>query len=130
MIYLQSEMQSPSEKTMKDLLAGKSAGTVELFNHFIEEYKKIGKITLHPAKTMIGIATPRKRIAYVTQLGKNFIHVVIPFKTPYPNNLCFQKIAQVPDDNRQYNHHLRLLAKEDVNAEVKKFMKLAFQLGS
>ncbi len=90
----------------------------------------MGKITVQPAKTMIGIATARKRIAYVTQLGKNFIHVVFPFDQPYPDNLCFQKIAKVPGDEKQHNHHLRILSNEDVNEEVKKFMKMAFELGS
>ena len=118
------------EKSLNDFLHGKSLQTVELFHHFIDEYRKVGKITIHPAKSMIGIATPRKRIAYITQLGKNFIHVVFPFETPYRDNLCFQKIAQVPGDDKQYNHHLRILAKEDVNAEVKKIMKLAYKLGS
>jgi len=79
---------------------------------------------------MIGIATPRKRIAYVTQLGKNFIHVVFPFDKPHADNLCFQKIAQVPGDEKQYNHHFRMLAKEDLNKEVISFMKLAFKEGS
>jgi len=76
---------------------------------------------------MIGIATSRKRIAYITQLGKNFIHVVFPFEQSYDDNLCFQKIAQVPGDDKQYNHHLRILSKEDINDEVKKFMKLAIR---
>ena len=79
---------------------------------------------------MIGIATPRKRIAYIGQLGKNFIHVVFPFKNPYPNNLCFQKIAQVPGDAHQFNHHFRMLEKEDVNEEVISFMKLAYKEGN
>ena len=82
---------------------------------------------MHPAKTMIGIATSQKRIAYITQFGKNFIHVVFPFEKPYADNLCFQKIAQVPGDDKQYNHHFRMLAKEDVNREVIKFMKLAYK---
>ena len=116
-------------KTLDDFLNGKSEYTVALFNHFIKEYKKIGKVTVEPAKTMIGIASPRKRIAYVTQLGKNFIHVVFPFKKPYADNLCFQKIAQVPGDE-QYNHHFRMLSVEDLNTEVKKFMKLAYESGS
>ncbi|MBS1506623.1 MAG: hypothetical protein JSS79_08260 [Bacteroidetes bacterium] len=116
------------EPSLNEFLKGKSEHTLALFHHFVEEYRKIGSVTLHPAKTMIGIATPRKRIAYITQLGKNFVHIVFPFEEPYPDNLCFQKIAQVPGD-QQYNHHLRLLAKEDVNAEVKKFMKLAYQKG-
>jgi hypothetical protein len=120
---------STADKTLDDFLKGKSAHTVALFQHFISEYGKIGPVTVHPAKTMIGIATSRKRIVYITQLGKNFIHVVFPFDQAYPDNLCFQKIAQVPGDN-QYNHHFRMLQKADVNSEVKKFMKLAFKQGS
>ncbi|HEU5290999.1 MAG TPA: DUF5655 domain-containing protein [Cyclobacteriaceae bacterium] len=113
-------------RTLEDFLNGKSDLTVSLFKHFIKEFKKIGNVTVEPAKTMIGIASSRKRIAYVTQLGKNFIHVIFPFKKPYAENLCFQKIARVPGAE-QYNHHFRMLSIEDVNAEVKRFMKMAFE---
>ena len=121
---------APKDITSLDLLAGKSELTIDLFNHFVSEFKKVGQVTVHPAKTMIGIATSRKRIAYVTQLGKNFIHIVFPFEKPYPENLCFQKIAQVPGDAKQFNHHLRIYAQQDVNKEVVKFMKLAIAEGS
>ncbi|MBP9924614.1 MAG: hypothetical protein KBF45_01395 [Cyclobacteriaceae bacterium] len=119
-----------SNQTLDEFLHGKSDHTLELFHHFVEEYRKIGTVTVHPAKTMIGMATSRKRIAYITQLGKSFIHVVFPFEKPYPDNLCFQKIAQVPGDAKQFNHHFRMLAKADVNKEVLSFMKLAYKLGS
>jgi hypothetical protein len=118
-----------SEKSLDEFLKGKSELTLSLFNHFIDEFQRVGTVTIHPAKTMIGIATSRKRIAYITQLGKNFIHVVFPFEKPYPENLCFQKIANVPGDDKQYNHHFRMLAKEDLNKEVISFMKLAYKLG-
>jgi hypothetical protein len=111
--------------TVQDFLAGKSPDTLALFHYFIAEYNKVGAITLHPAKTMIGIANADKRIVWITQLGKNFIHVVFPFKKPYRDNLCFQKIAQVPGDE-QFNHHFRMYYKEDVNEEVIEFMKLAY----
>ena len=114
-------------KTIQDFLKGKTDRTLELYHHFINEYKKLGAVTLHPAKTMIGIANDKKRIAWITQLGKNFIHVVFPFKQPYPDNLCFQKIAQVPGDAHQFNHHFRMYYIEDVNDEVKKFMKMALE---
>lgn len=120
---------SSDAKTLEDFLRGKSPFTLELFEHFVKQYQEIGHIAVLPAKTMIGIATPRKRIAYITQLGKNFVHVVFPFENPYPDNLCFQKIAQVPGE-KQFNHHLRLYSKEDLNEEVRTFMKLAFELGS
>jgi len=51
---------SSNEYSLNNFLHGKSEHTLSLFHHFVEQYKQIGNITLHPAKTMIGIATPRK----------------------------------------------------------------------
>lgn len=125
--YLHFMAKKTSEKkSVEDFLEGKPAITHELFHHFVREFQKAGKVTLAPAKTMIGVATPEKRIAYITQLGKDFVHVVFMFDEPFENNLSFQKIAQVPGQ-KQFNHHFRMMAKEDVNAEVRKFMKLAIK---
>ncbi|MBT1703784.1 DUF5655 domain-containing protein [Chryseosolibacter indicus] len=118
------------DKALEDFLTGKSDHTVSLFKAFITEFQKVGRVTVHPAKTMIGIATPRRRIAYVTQLGKNFVHVIFPFKQPYTGNDCFQKIAQVPGDVKQFNHHFRMYDKEDLNSEILSFMELAYRLGT
>jgi hypothetical protein len=106
-------------------LIGKSAHALMLFDHLIAELQKIGPVTIHPHKTMISIANSHKRVAYITQLGKKFIHVVFPFDQRYDDNLCFQKIQQVPGRNVIY-HHFRMLQLEDINEEVRKFMKLAF----
>lgn len=111
---------------LSDFLNGKSEHTVMLFDHFVVMFKTIGDVTLHPAKTMIGVVNGHKRIAWITQLGKNFVHVVFPFKQEYPDNLCFQKIAQVPGDAQQFNHHFRMYFLEDLNEEVLGFMKLAY----
>lgn len=108
-------------------LAGKSAHTLELFDHFMESFATVGPITAEPTKTMIGISNGHKRIAWVTQLGKNFIHVVFPFDQLYEDNLCFQKIGQVPG-SKQFNHHFRMLEKEDINDEVLGFMQKAYAL--
>jgi hypothetical protein len=121
------KISSDKDKSINVFLDGKPETTLELYHYFIKQFKKTGEITIHPAKTMIGIANGNKRIAWITQLGKNFIHVVFPFKKPYFDNLCFQKIAQVPGDNSQYNHHFRMLYKEDVNEEVIRFMRLAYR---
>ena len=113
------------EKTVEDFLAGKSPETLTLFHHFVDEFSKMGNIHLHLTKTMIGIANDQRRIAWITQLGRNFVHIVFPFEKPYPDNLCFVKIAQVPGDSKQFNHHFRMLQTEDVNEEVKEFMRIA-----
>lgn len=111
--------------SLKSFLNGKPEQTLILFHHFVNEFQKVAPVTLHPAKTMIGIANSHKKIAYITQLGKNFIHVVFPLRERYEDNFCFQKIAQVPGD-MQFNHHFRMLHQDDVNDEVRDFMRLAY----
>lgn len=123
------KVSSSDSKLVDEFLDGKTDYSRTLFKHFIDEYKKIGNIAVVPAKTMIGIATQIKRIAWVTQFGKSFIHVVFPFKKPYHDNLCFQKIAQVPGQD-QFNHHFRMLSKDDLNKEVRKFMTMAYEEAS
>jgi len=113
-------------RTLKEAMLGKSEYTKGLFNQFVKEYKKIGTVSVEPSKTMIAVATKKKGIAYVTQLGKNFIHIVFVFRIPHADNLCFQKIVQAYGKNR-FNHHCRIFFKEDINSEVRKFMKLAYQ---
>lgn len=125
-----SSPASDSPKQINDFLAGKSEHALLLFHHFIAAFQKLGAdVTLHPTKTMIALSNSHKRIAWVTQLGKNFIHVVFPFKRLYPDNTCFVKMAQVPGDANQFNHHFRMNFKEDLNDEVLYFMRLAYRLG-
>ena len=118
-------MTPGDELQLSAFLTGKSEHALTLFHYFIAEFGKVGDIRVEPTKTMIGISNNHKRIVWVTALGKNFIHVVFPFKQEYPDNLCFQKIAQVPGQE-QYNHHFRMLNAEDLNEEVLGFMKLVY----
>ena len=114
-----------SEHQINAFLNGKSEHTLTLYHYFIDKFSTIGDITVEPTKTMIGISNSQKRIAWVTQLGRNFIHVVFPFKHEYADNLCFQKVGWVPGQS-QCNHHLRMLSKEDLNEEVLTFMQMAY----
>ena len=117
-------------QSIDKFVSGKAASSVELLHYFIEQFSTVGKVQAIPAKTMIGIATERKRIAYVTQVGRDFVHVVFPCPRAYKDNVCFEKIAPVPGDARQFNHHLRLRHKDDINKEVRAFMKMAYEEGS
>lgn len=99
-----------------------------IFELLVHEFKKNGDVSVRSAKTMIIISTSRKGIAYAVP-GKTFLHVVLPFKQAYSDNLCFQKISQVPGQ-KQFNHHLRMFSKADLNEEVKQFLKMAFKEGS
>lgn len=122
-----SYMSKPSaQEDLARFLDGKSEHTLALFDHFVNEFDKLGTVKLEPTRSMIAVDNGQRRVAWITQLGKNFVHVVFPFREAYEDNLCFQKVAQVPG-SQQFNHHLRILDKADVNAEVKKFMKMALK---
>ncbi|MDR3695243.1 DUF5655 domain-containing protein [Mucilaginibacter sp.] len=120
-----NQVHSCRDKELSDFLNGRSDHTVELFDHLLSEYRLIGEVKIHPTKSMISIGA-RKKFAYIIQLGKNFIDVVFPFKQPYKDNLCFNKIKPVPGSD-DYNHHLRIYFKEDINDEVRLYMKMAFE---
>jgi hypothetical protein len=122
-----NQVHSCGDRVLDDFLGSKSSHTIDIFWHFVDVFQQIGKVSIHPTKSMIAFAA-KTRIAYVIRLGKNFVDVVFPFERAYHDNLCFRKIAQVPGQ-QQFNHHLRLMEREDVNAEVRKFMKLAHDLG-
>ena len=123
-----NQTHSCNDKVLADFLDNKSPHTVGLFYHLVNEFQQIGDVSVHPTKSMISFAA-RTRFAYVIQVGKNFIDVVFPFKQPYEDNLCFTKIKPVPGSD-DYNHHLRLYFKEDINDEVRKYMALAYRKGS
>jgi hypothetical protein len=123
-----NQVHSCRDRDLADFLNGKSEHTVDLFYHLWDEFRLIDNgIRVHPAKSMISFAA-RTRFAYVIQLGKNFVDVVLPFKQAYADNLCFNKIKPVPG-SKDFNHHLRLYFKEDINDEVRKYMKLAYENG-
>jgi len=113
------------EKNLSGLLNGKTEYTLRLFRFFMEQLAEFGEMNLRATKSMIVIESTTG-FAYITQLGKNFVHVVIPFNQPHDDNFCFTKIARVPGTN-QYNHHLRIYFEEDVNEEVKGFLRMAME---
>ena len=123
-----NQTHSCNDNVLADFLDNKSPHTVGLFYHLVNEFQQIGDVSVHPTKSMISFAA-RTRFAYVIQLGKNFVDVVLPFKQPYEDNLCFTKIKPVPGSH-DFNHHLRLYFKEDINDEVRMYMALAYSNGS
>ena len=110
---------------LREFLRSKPDTALNLFDGLLAVVAQYGEISVHPAKSMIAIASTRK-FAYVIQFGKTFIDVVLPFKTAYADNLCFRKIKPVPRSD-DFNHHLRICSAEDFNEEVTGYLKLAYQ---
>ena len=112
---------------LAEILKGKSEYTLSLFEHFVTEYRQIGEVTMHAGKGPISLAA-RKRIVYISRLGKNFMDVVFRFKEAYTDNLCFNKINQIAGRG-DYFHHLRIYFKEDINDELRLYMAKAYRNG-
>ena len=83
---------------------------------------------MHPAKSRIAFAA-KTRFGYIHRFGKDFLDVVLTFNESYRDNLCFYRIGEVPG-GKYFQHYLRIMQKEDVNDEVKKYMKMALDLGN
>ena len=123
----QNQHHSCNEKTIDDFLFGKSDHTIGLFYHFISEYRKIGHFVLHPARSRIAFAA-LIRFGYIHRLGRDYLDVALTFNRAYRDNLCFYRIGEVPG-GKYFQHYLRIMQPEDVNDEVRKFMKLALDYG-
>jgi hypothetical protein len=124
----ENQNHSCNERSVEDFLRGKSEHTIELFRYFISEYQKLGEFVLHPAKSRIAFAA-KIRFGYIHRLGKDFLDVVLSFDKPHNDNLCFYRIGEVPG-GKIYQHYLRLLHKDDINDEVREFMRMALESGN
>ncbi len=118
-----NQTHSCNERTMTDHFKGKSETTIALYNYFVSELRKIGKFQVHPTKTFIMFSTG-KNFAWVHRLGKNYVDITFLFNEAHEDNLCFYKIANVPGST-QHNHYFRMQSIDDINEEVRKFMKMA-----
>jgi len=122
-----NQWHSCRQNTIENFLKGKSPYATELFYYFVEQYKKIGEFELHPAKTRIAFVADI-RFCSITKLGKDFIEGGFLFDKPYHKNKCFYKIYRIPQ-TEYYPHLFRLYSKKNIDAELKKFMKLAYAIG-
>ncbi len=124
----QNQTHSCNDKTLDDFLRGKSAITVNLYHFFVNEYMQLGNFTLRATKSAIAFSG-KVRFGYIHRLGKNFVDVVLQFPEAYEDNFCFHKIAGLPEGN-VFNHYLRIYDEDDLNEEVKKYMKKALAIGN
>lgn len=123
-----NQFHSCNDRTVDSFFEGKPDEVIELFRYFMDEYQRIGGFVLHPAKSRIAFAA-RIRFGYISRVGKNFMDVAFTFNKPYHDNLCFYRIGEVPG-GKIFQHYLRLRYKDDINNEVRKFMKMALQAGN
>ena len=124
----ENQYHSCNDRTIDSFFEGKSAFIFELFQYFIADYQKIGGFVLHPAKSRIAFAATI-RFGYIARVGNDFIDIAFTFNKAYDDNLCFYRIGEVPG-GKIFQHYLRLKHRDDLNDEVRKFMRMALQSGN
>ena len=114
-------MSSKLPKDIASFLKDKPPVSVELFHHFYEYYVSLGADYIETTKTTI--AFEEKRFCYIYQFSKTFITGVLRMNEWHEDPELFFKTRQV--SGTTYVHHFRLYEKSDLNAALKKYMKLA-----
>ncbi|HVV56518.1 MAG TPA: DUF5655 domain-containing protein [Mucilaginibacter sp.] len=125
--YNKNQSHSCGGYTVDDFLEGKPEHSVQLFNDFLDEYRKIGPFELHPVKTRIALLT-KMRFCSVNKIGAGHIAIHLVLTTPFEHTLCFYKIDNLA--NRFFVHHARIYDHEDFTAELKYYMALAYKTGN
>ncbi len=122
-----NQWHSCGANTIENFLHGNTKAAIELYEHLIAAFEKIGDFELHPAKTRIAL-NHKMRFASINRLGKDFLEGHLVFREKYEDSTCFHRIEEVT--KRAYVHHFRLHSKSDLTSELRKFLKMAYQIGT
>jgi hypothetical protein len=125
--YNKNQAHSCGNYTIADFLQGKNKKAIDLFNYFLSVYKKMGEFEIHPVKTRVALLT-KMRFCSINGIGDDYINVHFVFTKSYDENACFYKIENL--SNRFFLHHFKIYAKSDINRELRKYMKLAYEIGN
>jgi hypothetical protein len=111
--------------TEEDFLKNKSARSVELYRYFLNEYKKIGPVSLHVVKTRIAFMV-LVRFSGVDKFGKDFIEGGFWFKEKIESKK-FHRIEFIPKSD--FIHRFRITDENDIDDEFRIYMKKAYETG-
>jgi hypothetical protein len=125
--YNKNQWHSCGNYSIKKFLNDKSGEAIALFYYFISEYKKIGELEIHPVKTRVALHT-QMRFCSINKIGVDYINVHLVLTKAYEDNVCFHKIENLAD--KYFIHHFTLHDKKELTRELKKYMKLAYKVGT
>jgi len=125
--FNKNQSHSCGDYTVDGFLQGKPSKSIELFNYFLSEYKKIGPFELHPVKTRVALLT-KMRFCSINKIGTDYINIHLVLTSLFEDASSFYKIDNLA--NRFFVHHARLYDKDDITGELKKYMAMAYEVGN
>jgi Domain of unknown function (DUF5655) len=112
--------------SIKKFLTGKSTYATSLYKRFSELVHECGPVMIAPAKTRIGFQV-RMIFAAVNKLSDRGLdaHVVLTRRLESPR---FRRIETMT--HKCYVHHFRVESLDDLDEEVKSWLREAYQVGT
>jgi len=110
--------------TVEAFLEGKTERGKELFWFLVNEFSKIGRVTLHPVKTRVALMVD-VRFAAVNKIGSDFIEGHLWLKERRDGKKFF-KIERLKND---HIHHFRIRNESEIDEEFRRYMQMAFEIG-
>ena len=111
--------------TSDEWLKSKPTRGVELYKHFLNEYRKIGPITLHTVKSRIAFMV-QIRFSGVNKIKEDFIEGAFLL----PENIDDERFFRVEFIPPIYFvHRFRLHDKSEIDDSFRKYMKMAYEMG-
>lgn len=111
--------------TVEGFLAGKSERARDLFWFFIDEWKRIGSVKLHPVKTSVSIMNT-VRFARINRVKRDSIVCHLWLKEKVESSKFF-RIEKLPPND--YIHHFEITDESFIDDEFRRYMKMAYDVG-
>jgi hypothetical protein len=120
-----NQLHSCGPYTVADFLGGKSDAALALYHRFVESVRSCGPVFVVPAKTRVGFQV-RMIFAAVNKLSDRGLdgHVIVARRADSPR---FRKIERL--SVRSYVHHFRIKGEEEIDEEVRGWLKEAYRVG-
>lgn len=109
---------------LKAHFQGKPPAIRELYNLFLAEVRRCGRVIVLPEKTRIAFQVRMSFAAIQIQSTKIIGHLVLAQRYDSP---CFHRIDSISRQN--HVHNFRLAKREDLNEELRSFIVKAYAVG-
>lgn len=121
-----NQSHSCGQFSVAGFLKGKSRTSVRLFRAFLKAYKEIGPYEVHPVKSRVALLM-QMRFASVNKLGGDYLDGHFVLVGNLPDESVIYKIDNLND--RFFVHHFRIRDETDINRKLRKYMRLAYDVG-
>jgi hypothetical protein len=119
-----NQAHSCTTLTLAEHLRGHSADAVALYRAFEAAVRECGPVRIHPAKTRIGFITRMTFAAVSLRRASLDAHVILARRLEHPRFYVIESFRP-----RCHRHAFRISASEQVDADVRAWLREAYRVG-